>query len=51
MASQGDLQELLRMFTARKVSMLAAMGHVKSLQAKNLKRLVYTLGRVQMTQS
>ncbi|OAA79340.1 Impact family [Akanthomyces lecanii RCEF 1005] len=39
MASQGDLQELLRMFTARKVSMLAAMGHVKSLQAKNLKSI------------
>ncbi|OAA70513.1 Impact family [Cordyceps fumosorosea ARSEF 2679] len=39
MASQGDLQELLRMFTARKVPMLAAMGHVKSLQAKNLKSI------------
>ncbi|KAJ6787221.1 hypothetical protein PWT90_07856 [Aphanocladium album] len=39
MASQGDLQELLRMFTARKVSMLAAMGHIKSLQAKNLKSI------------
>ena len=38
MAGQGDLQELLRMFTARKVSMLAAMGYVKALQAKGLKR-------------
>lgn len=38
MASQGDLQELLRMLTARKVSMIVAMGHIKSLQAKGLKR-------------
>jgi|SRR5687767_9913358 hypothetical protein len=41
MADQGDLKELLRMFTARKVSMLAAMKHVKSLQAENLKRYVH----------
>ncbi|TQV97691.1 hypothetical protein V2A60_006575 [Cordyceps javanica] len=41
MAGQGDLQELLRMLTARKVPMLAAMGHVKSLQAKNFKRLAH----------
>lgn len=40
MAAQGDLQELLRMLTARKVPMLTAMGHVKSLQSKNLKRSV-----------
>ncbi|KAM3501517.1 hypothetical protein MY10362_005493 [Beauveria mimosiformis] len=39
MAGQGDLQELLRMLTARKVPMLSAMGHVKSLQAKNLKSI------------
>ncbi|EGX93122.1 impact, putative [Cordyceps militaris CM01] len=39
MAGQGDLQELLRMLTARKVPMLAAMGHVKSLQTKNLKSI------------
>ncbi|KAF7546400.1 hypothetical protein G7046_g9311 [Stylonectria norvegica] len=35
---QGDLQELLRMLTARKLSMIAAMGQVKALQAKNLRR-------------
>lgn len=51
MAGQGDLQELLRMFTARKVSMLAAMGHVKSLQAKNLKRLVFEPMQTYVTQS
>ncbi|PNY28084.1 Protein IMPACT [Tolypocladium capitatum] len=39
MAGQGDLQELLRMLTARKVSMMAAMGHVKSLQSKNLRSI------------
>ncbi|KAM3526356.1 hypothetical protein NHJ13051_003511 [Beauveria bassiana] len=39
MAGQGDLQELLRMLTARKVPMLSAMGHVKSLQAMNLKSI------------
>lgn len=43
MAGQGDLQELLRMFTARKVSMMAAMGHVKALQSKNLRRYVTSL--------
>ncbi|KAK0382791.1 hypothetical protein NLU13_9886 [Sarocladium strictum] len=39
MADQGDLKELLRMLTARKVSMLAAMKHVKSLQAASLKSI------------
>lgn len=38
MAGHGDLQEMLRMLTARKASMMAAMGHIKALQAKNLKR-------------
>lgn len=37
MSAQGDLQELLRMFTSRKVPMMAAMGHIRALQAKNLK--------------
>ena len=37
MAGHGDLQELLRMFTARKISMMASMKHVQALQAKNLK--------------
>jgi len=38
MAGQGDLQELLRMLNSRKVPMMAAMGHIKALQAKNLRR-------------
>lgn len=38
MASHGDLQELLRIFTSRKVSMMASMKHVQALQGKNLKR-------------
>lgn len=38
MAGHGDLQEMLRMLTARKASMMAAMGYVKALQSKNLKR-------------
>lgn len=38
MAGHGDLQEMLRMLTARKASMMAAMGYIKALQAKNLKR-------------
>ena len=37
MAGQNDLQELLRIFTLRKVPMMAAMKHVQALQAKNLK--------------
>ncbi|KAK7414492.1 hypothetical protein QQX98_006678 [Neonectria punicea] len=39
MATQNDLQELLRLFTARKMSMMAAMGQVKALQAKNLRSI------------
>ncbi|KAH7175713.1 hypothetical protein EDB81DRAFT_17719 [Dactylonectria macrodidyma] len=39
MASQNDLQELLRLLTARKMSMMAAMGQVKALQAKNLRSI------------
>ncbi|KAJ6442024.1 cell division control protein 2 [Purpureocillium lavendulum] len=39
MAGQGDLQELLRMLNARKVPMMAAMGHIKALQAKNLRSI------------
>lgn len=38
MAAQGDLQELLRIFTSRKVPMLGAMKHVQALQSKNIKR-------------
>ncbi|KAM0525598.1 hypothetical protein ACHAPE_000305 [Trichoderma viride] len=39
MAGHGDLQEMLRMLTARKASMMAAMGYVKALQSKNLKSI------------
>jgi hypothetical protein len=46
MSAQGDLQELLRMFTARKVSMMASMGYIKTLQAKNLKRYVLEVSLV-----
>lgn len=38
MAGHGDLQEMLRMLTARKAPMMAAMGYIKALQSKNLKR-------------
>jgi hypothetical protein len=46
MAGEGDLQVLLRMFTSRKVGMLVAMGHVKALQSKELRRYVTCSGRV-----
>ncbi|KAK2589531.1 hypothetical protein QQS21_012793 [Conoideocrella luteorostrata] len=39
MSGHGDLQELLRMLTARKVPMMTAMGYVKSLQSKNLRSI------------
>ncbi|PTD05201.1 hypothetical protein FCULG_00002170 [Fusarium culmorum] len=39
MATQNDLQELIRLLTARKVSMMAAMGQVKALQSKNLRSI------------
>ncbi|KAH7319736.1 hypothetical protein B0I35DRAFT_352582 [Stachybotrys elegans] len=39
MAGENDLQALLRIFTSRKVTMLAAMGHVKALQAQNLRTI------------
>ncbi|TQN72784.1 hypothetical protein CSHISOI_02729 [Colletotrichum shisoi] len=40
MASQQDLQELLRIITSRKgVSMMAAMGQVKALQARDLRSI------------
>ncbi|KZL87800.1 impact protein [Colletotrichum incanum] len=40
MASQQDLQELLRVITSRKgVSMMAAMGQVKALQAVDLRNI------------
>ncbi|KAL6875177.1 hypothetical protein J3F83DRAFT_730183 [Trichoderma novae-zelandiae] len=39
MAGHGDLQEMLRMLTARKASMMAAMGYIKALQAKNLRSI------------
>ncbi|KAF6834410.1 hypothetical protein CMUS01_06183 [Colletotrichum musicola] len=39
MASQQDLQELLRLITARRVPMITAMGQVKALQAVNLRNI------------
>ncbi|KAF4981753.1 hypothetical protein FZEAL_2504 [Fusarium zealandicum] len=39
MATQNDLQELLRLLTARKLSMMAAMGQVKALQSKDLRSI------------
>ncbi|KAH0440232.1 impact protein [Colletotrichum camelliae] len=39
MASQQDLQDLLRLITARKVPMMTAMGQVKALQAANLRSI------------
>ncbi|KAH7199918.1 hypothetical protein DER44DRAFT_789153 [Fusarium oxysporum] len=39
MATQNDLQELIRLLTARKMSMMAAMGQVKALQSKNLRSI------------
>lgn len=38
MASQQDLQELLRLMTAAKVPIKDAMMRVSALQAKNLRR-------------
>ncbi|KAF6795365.1 impact protein [Colletotrichum sojae] len=38
MASQQDLQELLRLITARRVPMITAMSQVKALQAFNLRK-------------
>jgi hypothetical protein len=39
MASQQDLQELLRLLTVtRKIPMMQAMGQVKALQGANLRR-------------
>ncbi|ODA82227.1 hypothetical protein RJ55_00734 [Drechmeria coniospora] len=38
-AGQGDLQELLRMFTSRKVPILTAMQHVKALQSSQLRSI------------
>lgn len=38
MSGHGDLQELLRIFTSRRVPMMAAMKHVQALQLKSLKR-------------
>ncbi|KAL3292954.1 Ribosomal protein S5 domain 2-type fold protein [Colletotrichum asianum] len=39
MASQQDLQDLLRLITARKVPMMTAMSQVKALQAVNLRSI------------
>ncbi|KAL0934207.1 uncharacterized protein CTRU02_211006 [Colletotrichum truncatum] len=39
MASQNDLQELLRLITARKVPMMTAMSQVKALQGVNLRSI------------
>lgn len=46
MATQQDLQELLRLLTvSRKVPMIQAMGQIKALQAVDLKRSVpYQIG-------
>jgi hypothetical protein len=40
MASQQDLQELLRLLTVGKLPIKDAMMRVKTLQGKNLRRLV-----------
>lgn len=43
MATQQDLQELLRLLTvSRKMPMIAAMGQIKALQAVGLKRCALT---------
>ncbi|PHH66580.1 hypothetical protein CDD81_7055 [Ophiocordyceps australis] len=39
MAEQGDLQELLKMLTSRKVPILKAMEHVQALQAQKLRSI------------
>lgn len=39
MATQNDLQELLRLLTGRKMSMMVAMAQVKALQVKNLRSI------------
>ncbi|KAF4122675.1 hypothetical protein GMORB2_6982 [Geosmithia morbida] len=39
MAGHGDLQELLRIFTSRRVPMMTAMKHVQALQLKSLKSI------------
>ncbi|WZH49078.1 UPF0029 domain-containing protein [Fusarium acuminatum] len=39
MATQNDLQELIRLLTARKMTMMAAMGQVKALQSQNLRSI------------
>jgi len=43
MASQKDVQDLLRLLTAgrNKLSMMAAMGRVKSLQGAGLRKYVH----------
>lgn len=38
MATQQDLQELLRLMTGRKIPMITAMGQIKALQTVNLRR-------------
>ncbi|KAG6018504.1 hypothetical protein E4U41_003849 [Claviceps citrina] len=39
MAGHGDIQELLRMLTSRKVPMMTAMGHLKALQSQKLRSI------------
>ncbi|KAG6005162.1 hypothetical protein E4U21_000354 [Claviceps maximensis] len=39
MSGHGDLQELLRMLTSRKVPMMAAMGHIRALQSLNYRSI------------
>ncbi|KAG5997951.1 hypothetical protein E4U54_002276 [Claviceps lovelessii] len=39
MSGHGDIQELLRMLTSRKVPIMTAMGHVKALQSQNYRSI------------
>ncbi|KAG5982904.1 hypothetical protein E4U55_001172 [Claviceps digitariae] len=39
MSGDGDIQELLRMLTSRKVPIMTAMGHVKALQSQNYRSI------------
>lgn len=41
MATQQDLQELLRLQTARRMPIKDAMGQIKALQAASLRRSVF----------
>ncbi|KAG5929699.1 hypothetical protein E4U53_002392 [Claviceps sorghi] len=39
MSGHGDIRELLRMLTSRKVPMMTAMGHIKALQSQNYRSI------------